>query len=101
MRIRLLDDGIDRFKVFLPEKDENFPIGVVWKDPFSKRAWKNKAYFSLSSSDKHIESKTYDDFMKAARELAIYYERSMFFSSLENEDLFENPYNFSWDDASD
>lgn len=102
MRIRIQEDGIDKFKVYLPDENQEFPIGLVWKDPMLRGAWKSKAYFPMHSMDKYVEDKTYDDFMKAARELANTYNRNVIFNdNNDNNDIFDSDYNFSWHDASD
>jgi hypothetical protein len=97
MRIRLQDEGPDRFKVILPEENKNFPVGLVWKDMFSKQAWKIKFYFPVRGYDRNLENKTYDDFMKAAREIANCYVRNNFLLSHDNEE----EYGFVWPDATD
>ena len=99
MRIRLEEDGIDKYKVYLPDQNREFPIGMVWKDPFYKGAWKVKAYFPMYGRDKQVTDKTYDDFMKAARELANTFDNNVVFAA--NKDLFDDDYSFSWDDGSD
>jgi len=94
MRIRLQEDGIDRYKVYLPGKNNDFSIGLVWKDPF-KTVWKIKPYFSIYRIKSYkVKNETFDDFMRAARMLAKYYN--------ENDSPFFNyDDDFTWPSASD
>jgi hypothetical protein len=75
MRIRLEPDGLDKYKVILPGKNVDYPIGVVFKDLFSKKGWKIKAYFITMYKDDHIINQIFDDSMAAARALAVVYGR--------------------------
>ena len=97
MRIRLEEDGPSKFKIVLPGKNKNFPIGVIWKDPFHGKFWNTKAYFSTYGLDRFITEKTYDDIMKAARGLAAAFERNNVDISLEEEENYE----LMWPDATD
>ena len=97
MRIRLEEDGIDKFKVVLPGKNKDFPIGVIWKDPFRGKIWKTKPYFATYDKITYVEQKTYDDFMKAARALALQFERNNVMISFQEEE----DYGLVWPDATD
>lgn len=94
MRIRLEEDGVDKFKVVLPDRNKDFPIGTVWKDIFSAGSWKAKAYFSIYKTYSSVEKQKFDDFMQAARALAKAYEDSHI-------DIFEEDYGFEWPYGSD
>jgi len=97
MRIRLEEDGPSKFKVVLPGKNKDFPIGVIWKDPFRGNVWKTKAYFSIYNLDMYVTEKIYDDVMKAARSLAAAFERNSTVISFKEEE----DYGFIWPDATD
>lgn len=103
MRIRLQEDGIDKYKVFLPGLNKDFPVGLVWKDIFKNNGWKIKIYFSLYSKreQKDLESKIHNDFMKAARSLAAAYNKYNFVNNVEEEDIFNFDYYQPDFDASD
>ena len=100
MRIRLEEDGVDKFKVILPGQNKDFPIGIVWKDLFKGKIWKIKCYFPIYGLDSYVEKKTYDDFMKAARVLASTFKYNNPTNSCNLEEQ-ENTYDFSWSDATD
>ena len=97
MRIRLQDEGEDKFKVILPEESKDFPVGLVWKDIFHSQSWKIKFYFPVYGYDRDLENRKYDDIMKAAREIANCYVRNNLLSSYND----EQEYGFIWPDASD
>ena len=94
MRIRLEPDGLDKYKVILPGKNANYPIGVVFKDLFSKKGWQLKAYFMTMYKDDYVLNQTYDDSMIAARALAGIYNKIKTISSIEETDQFD----FVWPD---
>jgi len=99
MRIRLLeDDAPDKYKILLPDENKNFPIGLVWKDNFKTQGWKVKVYFPIYSRSEQydLERQIFDDFMKAARDVANCYKRNSNLSFYE-----ENEYGFVWPDATD
>jgi hypothetical protein len=97
MRIRLEEDGIDKFKVVLPGKNKDLPIGEIWKKPFREKGWKTKPYFSVYAVDYESSSQIYSDSMKAARSLAVAFQRNSinWFSNNEEEQ------EFLWSDATD
>lgn len=75
-RIRLEPDGQDKYQVVLPGFNSEYPIGTIWIDNFQKPPkWKAKAYFPLHIRGLQLEHRTYDDSMKAARELASFFRR--------------------------
>tara|TARA_R110000824_G_scaffold111218_4_gene259582 strand:+ start:2643 stop:2948 length:306 start_codon:yes stop_codon:yes gene_type:complete len=76
MSIRLEPDGLNKFKILLPGKNRDYPIGVVWLNSFKKgTGWRLKSYFMTLFKDDHILNQVYDDSMKAARALATLYNR--------------------------
>ena len=94
MRIRLEPDGIDKYKVILPGKNADYPIGVVFKELFSKKGWRLKAYFVTMFKDDYIINQIFDDSMDAARALAKVYDRIQTITSKEITDRFH----FTWPD---
>lgn len=100
MRIRLEEDGVDKFKVILPGQNKDFPIGIVWKDLFKDRNWKIKCYFPIYGLDNYVEKKIYDDSMKAARALASTFKHNNPTNSYSYEEQ-ESTYDFLWPDATD
>ena len=94
MRIRLEPDGIDKYKIILPGRNNDFPIGAVWKDPFKGGRWRLKAYFTTMFKDEHIIEHIYDDSMRASRALAGIYQKLQLITSRETTD----PFNFVWPD---
>lgn len=76
-RIRLEPDGPDKYQVILPGLNSDYPIGTIWINKYKKPPkWKAKAYFPLYGQAVKLEYQTYDDSMKAARELAALFRRS-------------------------
>ena len=75
MRIRLEPDGLDKYKVILPGKNADYPIGVVFKELFSKKGWRLKAYFVTMYKDDYILNQIFNDSMQGARALARVYGR--------------------------
>ena len=98
MRIRLKPDGQDRYKVILPGKNGDYPIGVVWKDILKKSGWKIKPYFVTLYRNEHLLRKKYSDSMEAARKLAEMFNKMEMLSSQEITDKFEQQ--FPWPDYS-
>ena len=96
MRIRLEDDGHDRFNIILPGLNKDFPIGVIWKDPFRKETWRTKRYFPIFGMSQYSEDQVYDDSMKAARALANLFNHNNIVKFEEDED-----YKLTWGDATD
>ena len=94
MRIRLEPDGLDKYKVILPGKNADYPIGVVFKELFSKKGWRLKAYFVTMYKDDHILNQIYNDAMAGARALAGVYGRINTIASKEITDQFD----FIWPD---
>ena len=94
MRIRLEPDGLNKYKVVLPGKNNNFPIGTVWKDPFKKGKWSLKAYFTTRFKDEHIIQQLFEDCMEAARTLANLYNKLSIITSREITEEFD----FIWPD---
>ena len=94
MRIRLEPDGLDKYKVILPGKNADYPIGVVFKELFSKKGWQIKAYFVTMYKDDYIINQIFDDSMDAARALANIYGRISRIASKEITDQFD----FIWPD---
>lgn len=88
MRIRLEPDGLDKYKIILPGKNADYPIGVVWKDMFKNTGWRLKAYFMTSFRDDHIIERVYDDSMSAARALAHIFKKIEKTSLLDKTDPF-------------
>ena len=93
MRIRLEPDGIDKYKIVLPGKNANYPIGVVWKDPFKKGKWFIKAYFTTLFKDDSAFVKAYLDSMEAARVLARIYSRV---ERLSSKEITDRIYQVGW-----
>jgi len=92
-RIRLEPDGHDRYQVILPGINSDYPIGAIWIDSFQKPPkWKAKAYFPLYIRGLDLEYRTYDDSMKAARELAMFFRRNEN-STITRDDPFELYFN--------
>ena len=96
MRIRLVPDGLDKYKIILPGRNADYPIGVVWKDPFKKNKWCLKAYFSTLYKDEEVITKKYTDSMVAARELARIYNR---IKKLSSKEVTDKIYQLEWPDV--
>jgi hypothetical protein len=90
VRIRLEPDGLNKFNILLPGQNRDYPIGVVWRDPFKKSGWRLKSYFITLFKDDHIVNQVYDDSMKAARALAALYNRIKYAGSYKDDmDVFD------------
>ena len=94
MRIRLEPDGLNRYKIILPGKNNDFPIGLVYKDILKNTNWRLKAYFMTSFKEDHIIERVYDDSMTAARALARIYKKIEIISLQEKTD----PFHVVWPD---
>ena len=94
MRIRLQPDGIDKYKVVLPGKNTDYPIGTVFKEVFSKKGWQIKAYFTTMYKDDYILNQVFEDSISAARQLANVYDQFQVTSYGGTIDQFD----FTWPD---
>lgn len=94
MRIRLEPDGANKYKIILPGKNAEFPIGIIWKDILNNKGWRLKAYFIASFVDDHIIERVYDDSMTGARALARLFEKIEMNSFRDATD----PFDVAWPD---
>ena len=93
-----MPDGDDRYKVILPGKNDNYPIGIIWKDVLKKSGWRIKPYFVTLFRDDSQLGQIYDDSMKAARKLAAIFNKMEYLNLKEVTDRFEQQ--FPWPDYS-
>ena len=94
MRIRLEPDGLDKYKVILPGKNADYPIGVIFKEFFSKKGWQIKAFFITMYKDDYTINQIFNDSMDAARALASIYNQIQIADSKVITDQFD----FVWPD---
>ena len=93
-----MPDGNDRYKVVLPGKNSDYPVGVVWKDVLKKSGWKIKPYFVTLFRDDSSITRKYDDSMEAARKLAEMFNKMEYLNLKEVTDKYEQQ--FPWPDYS-
>lgn len=98
MRIRLEPAGHEKFKIVLPNKNADYPIGVVWKDSLKSSGWRIKAFFMTLRSDDYIVDRLYDDCLSASRKLAVLFDQV---SGHQKSDSVDFAYLFLDDAASD
>ena len=99
-RLRLVPDGDDKFQIFIPGDNGDYPIGSVDQLLFSNPPkWKIKPYFMTRLKDDAIFKQTFDDSMEGARLLADLYIHIEKISKMEITEPFE--FLFQDDSAAD
>jgi len=91
-RIRLKPISHDKFDIIIPGKNNDYPIGIVWKDPLNlKSKWKIKPHFYTTLKEDSTINQVYDSSMEGARIL------SDMFNQLGK---YEQTFDFVWPDDS-
>ena len=94
-RLRLKPDGTDKFQIFIPGENRDYPIGTVWRQPFANPPkWKIKPYFMARVKDDPLLNHTYDDSVLAARALVDLYNHIEMISKMD----ITQPYEFIFPD---
>ena len=82
--MRLRSDGVDKFQIFIPGENGDYPIGTVQRIPLKNPPkWKVKPYFMTLFKDDYFVRNTYDDSIEGARVLVDLYNHIESVSKME------------------